>query len=77
MRHVTTGEPDRRRALVTGGAGYIGSHLTELLLADGWEVYCLDDLSTGSLKNVAHLTGHPHFHLLARPSPCASSAWRG
>jgi UDP-glucose 4-epimerase len=50
-------------ALVTGGAGFIGSHLSEALLAHGWEVYALDDLSTGSAENVAHLTSRPDFHL--------------
>ena len=44
-----------RKALITGGAGFIGSHLAELLLADGWEVFALDDLSTGSIENIAHL----------------------
>ena len=38
------------RALVTGGAGFIGSHLCERLLEDGWDVYVLDDLSTGSMR---------------------------
>jgi UDP-glucose 4-epimerase len=53
-----------RKALVTGGAGFIGSHLSELLLEGGWEVYALDDLSTGSLANVEHLTSRPDFHLV-------------
>jgi UDP-glucose 4-epimerase len=50
-------------ALVTGGAGFIGSHLSELLLEQGWEVYALDDLSTGSAENVSHLAQNDRFHL--------------
>ncbi len=52
------------KALITGGAGFIGSHLSELHLAEGDEVYVLDDLSTGSIENVRHLVGDPRFHLV-------------
>ena len=49
------------RALITGGAGFIGSHLSEALLARGHEVTVIDDLSTGHFENVAPLTANPHF----------------
>jgi UDP-glucose 4-epimerase len=52
------------KALVTGGAGFIGSHLCDRLLADGCEVWALDDLSTGSLANVEHLRDRRDFHLV-------------
>jgi UDP-glucose 4-epimerase len=51
-------------ALITGGAGFIGSHLSELLLDQGVEVFVLDDLSTGSERNVAHLRDRRDFHLV-------------
>ena len=52
------------KALITGGAGFIGSHLSELLLAEGCEVFALDDLSTGGMHNVAHLKERGDFHLV-------------
>src|SRR6478735_1388322 len=51
-------------ALITGGAGFIGSHLAESLLDQGWEVFVLDDLSTGAHRNVERLRDRPEFHLV-------------
>ena len=50
------------RALITGGAGFIGSHLSEHLLARGYDVTIIDNLSTGRFENIEHLTDHGHFH---------------
>jgi len=50
------------RALITGGAGFVGSHLSEALLAEGHEVFALDNLSTGSIDNIEHLKANPRFH---------------
>ncbi len=50
------------RYLITGGAGFIGSHLSEALLDRGDEVFILDDLSTGSVENIRHLKSNPRFH---------------
>lgn len=52
------------RIVVTGGAGFIGSHLCDALLSRGDRVTCIDDLSTGSSENVAHLEGHPAFEFM-------------
>lgn len=52
------------RVLVTGGAGFLGSHLCDRLLADGHEVIALDNLFTGSKRNIAHLLGRPDFEFL-------------
>ena len=49
------------RVLITGGAGFVGSHLAEALLERGDQVYVLDNLSTGSIDNIAHLKSHPKF----------------
>jgi len=53
----------KQKALITGGAGFIGSHLSEHLLERGWDVTIIDDLSTGSFKNIEPLTRHPRFHI--------------
>jgi len=53
-----------KRILVTGGAGFIGSHLCEKLLAEGNDVVCLDNYFTGSKKNIVHLLDHPYFELV-------------
>jgi len=58
---VAKDEPRRKRALVTGGAGFVGSHLCERLLSEGYRVVCVDNLRTGSLENVAHLQGDADF----------------
>jgi UDP-glucose 4-epimerase len=50
------------RALITGGAGFVGSHLADALFEAGHEIFVLDDLSTGSIDNIAHLKGRPDFH---------------
>jgi UDP-glucose 4-epimerase len=50
------------RVLITGGAGFVGSHLCEALLERGDDVFVLDNLSTGSIDNIAHLKEHPRFH---------------
>ncbi|WP_310460692.1 SDR family oxidoreductase [Sphaerotilus sp.] len=55
---------DRTVSLVTGGAGFLGSHLCEQLLARGHEVICADNFFTGTRRNVEHLIGHPRFELM-------------
>lgn len=49
------------RSLVTGGAGFLGSHLCDRLLTEGHQVICLDNLITGDIANISHLNGHPKF----------------
>jgi dTDP-glucose 4,6-dehydratase len=52
------------RVLITGGAGFLGSHLCDRFLADGYDVVCMDNLITGSTENIAHLVGHPRFRFI-------------
>lgn len=56
--------PSLKRILVTGGAGFLGSHLCERLIAQGHDVICLDNFFTSQKSNVAHLLGHPNFELI-------------
>ncbi len=49
------------RAIITGGAGFLGSHLCDLFIEKGWEVVCLDNLVTGADSNISHLLSHPRF----------------
>jgi dTDP-glucose 4,6-dehydratase len=54
----------RARTLITGGAGFIGSHLCDLFLQEGHEVICMDNFITGNPENIGHLIGNPRFHLI-------------
>jgi UDP-glucuronate decarboxylase len=54
----------RKRILVTGGAGFLGSHLMDRLLEQGHDVICVDNLFTGTKRNIEHLHGHPQFEFL-------------
>jgi UDP-glucuronate decarboxylase len=53
-----------KRILITGGAGFLGSHLCDRLIKDGADVLCVDNFFTGSKTNIAHLIGHPYFELM-------------
>lgn len=54
----------RKKVLVTGGAGFVGSHLCDRLLKEGNEVFCLDNFFTGQKQNIVHLLDHPYFELI-------------
>ncbi|MFN4217620.1 MAG: NAD-dependent epimerase/dehydratase family protein, partial [Brevinematales bacterium] len=53
-----------KRVLIAGGAGFIGSHLCERFLEEGYEVFCVDNLYTGKRENIVHLENLPHFHFV-------------
>jgi dTDP-glucose 4,6-dehydratase len=63
-RKKRTPSADQPTSVVTGGAGFLGSHLTDLLLARGHKVIVIDNLITGSVDNIAHLAGHPRFKFI-------------
>lgn len=65
LAYLQTAQSEPKRALVTGGAGFLGSHMCDKLIEEGYEVVCLDNLQTGSLENISHLLGHPLFTFLA------------
>ncbi len=54
----------KKRALVTGGAGFLGSHLCDRLLSEEYDVICMDNFFTGSKENIVHLLGNPYFELV-------------
>ena len=54
----------RKKILITGGAGFVGSHLSERLLNEGNEVFCLDNFFTGQKQNIVHLLDNPFFELI-------------
>jgi UDP-glucuronate decarboxylase len=55
---------EKKRILVTGGAGFVGSHLVDRLMVMGHEVIVLDNFFTGQKRNIQHWVGHPHFELI-------------
>src|SRR3977135_344902 len=57
-------ELTRKRVLVTGGAGFLGSHLCERLLGEGHDVLCVDNYFTGRKDNIIHLMDNPHFEVM-------------
>jgi UDP-glucuronate decarboxylase len=64
MVTLTSSYHVRKRMLITGGAGFLGSHLADRLLAQGHEVICLDNFFTGTKQNIEHLLDHPRFELI-------------
>lgn len=60
----STGSGPKKTSVVTGGAGFLGSHLTDRLLAEGWRVIGIDNFITGSRRNIAHLEGNPDYDFI-------------
>ena len=61
------------RVLITGGAGFLGSHLSDLLLEKGCEIICMDNFLTGRPENIAHLLGHSAIPVFNTMSPTTST----
>jgi len=64
LRERTAGLEDRKQILITGGAGFLGSHLCDRLIGDGHDVICVDNFFTGTKRNIEHLIAHPRFELV-------------
>ena len=64
IRKDNAGVMSSKTILITGGAGFLGSHLCDRLLADGHDILCVDNLFTGTKRNIDHLIGHPRFELI-------------
>ena len=62
-----------KRVLITGGAGFLGSHLCDRLIKDGQDILCLDNFFTGSKQNIAHLIGNPNFEFIRHDVTCPLS----
>ena len=54
----------KKVVLITGGAGFLGSHLSDLFLAEGHDIICMDNFLTGRPENIAHLIGNPNFQFI-------------
>ena len=63
-RYNSTMKPSPKRILITGGAGFIGSHLSERLLSEGYDVLCVDNFYTSTRQNIVHLLKYPNFELM-------------
>ena len=63
---------NHKTILITGGAGFLGSHLCDRLLAAGHDIVCVDNFFTGTKRNIEHLIGHPRFELVPIFGPAST-----